>query len=97
MTLFRLHALCNSDFDALVSCIAHRPCVCLLFLGSCTSASTQPCFEAAVCLDRDDLFYPVYAYLLPILILRLPYSIAICLLFNAIVYFSIGLSLSAGR
>ncbi|KAK9861986.1 hypothetical protein WJX84_003567 [Apatococcus fuscideae] len=46
---------------------------------------------------RDDLFYPVYAYLLPILILRLPYSVAICVLFNAIVYFSIGLSLSAGR
>ena len=53
--------------------------------------------SACLCLYRDDLFYPVYAYLLPILLLRLPYSLAICLLFNAIVYFSIGLSLSAGR
>ncbi len=46
---------------------------------------------------RDDLFYPVYAYLIPILILRLPYSLAVVTFWNAIVYFSTGLTLSAGR
>lgn len=39
----------------------------------------------------------VYAYLLPLLFLRIPLSLIVAILWNAITYFSIGLTLSAGR
>ena len=39
----------------------------------------------------------VYAYLLPLLVLRVPLSLLVAVLWTAITYFSIGLSASAGR
>lgn len=39
----------------------------------------------------------VYSYLVPLLILRLPVSLAVAVLYTCITYFAIGLTNSAGR
>jgi ABC-type multidrug transport system ATPase subunit/ABC-type multidrug transport system permease subunit len=47
--------------------------------------------------QRDNLFYPGWAFSVPSWILRLPYSIAESLIWSCIVYYIIGLAPEAGR
>lgn len=47
--------------------------------------------------QRDNLFFPVSCYVLPITILRLPYSLVNTLVWSMIVYWATGLTYSAGR
>lgn len=47
--------------------------------------------------QRDNLFFPVASYVLPISLLRLPYSLINSTVWSVIVYWAVGLSYSAGR
>lgn len=47
--------------------------------------------------QRDSLFFPVTSYVLPITLLRLPYSLFISVAWSVIVYWAVGLTYSAGR
>ncbi|KAK9820341.1 hypothetical protein WJX72_009201 [[Myrmecia] bisecta] len=47
--------------------------------------------------QRDNYFYPAWAYVFPTTILRLPYSLFIALIWSAIVYYPVGLAPEASR
>ena len=47
--------------------------------------------------QRDNLFFPGSCYVLPITILRIPYSAVNTLVWSVIVYWATGLTYSAGR
>lgn len=47
--------------------------------------------------QRDNYFYPGWAFVAPNWILRLPYSFIESLIWSVIVYYSVGLDPSAGR
>ena len=47
--------------------------------------------------QRDNLFYPAWAFALPTTLLRIPYSLLESFLWSIIVYWSVGLAPSAAR
>ena len=47
--------------------------------------------------QRDNLFFPVSSYVLPISFLRLPYSGINSMVWSVVVYWATGLTYSAGR
>ena len=47
--------------------------------------------------QRDNLFFPVSAYVLPTTVLRLPYSLFLATTWSVVVYWSCGFAPSAGR
>ena len=50
------------------------------------------CFVAA-----DNYFYPAWAYVWPTVVLRLPYSLLLSILWSAVVYYPVGLAPEASR
>ena len=47
--------------------------------------------------QRDNLFFPVTSYVLPISLLRLPYSGINSMVWSCIVYWAVGLTYAPGR
>ena len=47
--------------------------------------------------QRDNLFFPVSAYVLPTTVLRLPYSLFLATTWSIVVYWSCGFAPDAGR
>ena len=47
--------------------------------------------------QRDNLFYPAWAFALPTTLLRIPYSLLESFLWSIIVYWSVGLAPTAAR
>lgn len=47
--------------------------------------------------QRDNLFYPAWAFTIPSWILRIPYSFAESIIWSGIVYYSVGLAPEPGR
>ncbi|BDA51445.1 ABC transporter G family member 36 [Coccomyxa sp. Obi] len=47
--------------------------------------------------QRDNLFYPAWAFALPVTLLRIPYSLVESFILTIIIYWSVGLAPDAGR
>ena len=47
--------------------------------------------------QRDNYFYPAWAYVFPTTVLRIPYSLLIAVLWSVVVYFPVGLAPEASR
>jgi hypothetical protein len=47
--------------------------------------------------QRDNMFYPSWAFTVPSWLLRLPYSIAESIIWSSIVYYVIGFAYEPGR
>ena len=47
--------------------------------------------------DADNYFYPAWAYVWPTVVLRLPYSLVLSILWSAVVYYPVGLAPEASR
>ena len=47
--------------------------------------------------QRDNLYFPVSAYVLPTTVLRLPYSLFLATTWSIVVYWACGMAPSAGR
>ena len=48
-------------------------------------------------MQRDDLYFPSWAYALPTTLLRLPYSITEAFVCTGIVYYVVGFASNPGR
>lgn len=47
--------------------------------------------------QRDNRFYSAWAFVLPVTLLRLPYSLLVAVVWSVLVYFSVNLDPSPGR
>lgn len=47
--------------------------------------------------QRDNLFYPAWAFVLPTTLVRIPYSLANAAVWSVIVYWTVGLAPGADR
>ena len=47
--------------------------------------------------QRDNYFYPAWAYVFPTTVLRMPYSLLIALLWSLVIYYPVGLAPQASR
>ena len=47
--------------------------------------------------QRDNLFYPAWAFALPVTLLRIPYSLLESFVLSIVVYWAVGLAPSAAR
>ena len=47
--------------------------------------------------QRDNYFYPAWAYVYPTTVLRMPYSLLVAVLWSCIVYYPVGLAPEASR
>ena len=47
--------------------------------------------------QRDNYFYPAWAYVYPTTVLRMPYSLTVSVLWSCIVYYPTGLAPEASR
>ena len=60
---------------------------------ACVQLGSQPVFAK----HRDMLFFPTAAYAWTVTLLRIPYSLGVILPWCTLTYFSVGLTVSAGR
>ena len=47
--------------------------------------------------QRDNRFYPAWAFVFPVTVLRTPYSLMVAVIWSVLVYFSVNLDPSPGR
>lgn len=62
-----------------------------------TDCALQLGYTSVFYKQRDNLYFPVSAYVLPTTVLRLPYSLFLATTWSVVVYWACGMAPSAGR
>jgi len=69
--------------------VSHRAC----YLATALQVQRLPGWFK----QRDNYFYPAWAYVYPTTVLRMPYSLLVAVLWSCIVYYPVGLAPEASR